>query len=57
MFGVFLKMLTFRVMIARAIKRWLRALHVLVKKKISIIFARVCEWECVSAYATDGFST
>lgn len=48
MFGVFLKLLIFRVMIARAIKHWLQALHVLVKKK-SQLFVCVCvsENECV----------
>lgn len=54
MFGVFLKLLIFRVMIARAIKHWLQALHVLVKK-ISIICVGVrvcvseneCVWACV----------
>lgn len=47
MFGVFLKLLIFRVMIARAIKHWLQALHVLVKekKKISIICVCVSENE------------
>lgn len=60
MFGVFLKLLIFRVMIARAIKHWLRALHVLVKK-ISIICVgvrarmNVCGHVC--AYASDRFST
>lgn len=48
-------------MIARAIKHWLQALHVLVKK-ISIICVCVCvsENECVcglSAHASDRFST
>lgn len=54
MFGVFLKLLIFRVMIARAIKHWLQALHVLVKKKKkSQLFVCVCAVRvnmCVSVH-------
>lgn len=46
MFGVFLKLLIFRVMIARAIKHWLQALRVLVK----IIEKHVC-------HVSHGFTT
>lgn len=41
MFGGFLKLLIFHVMVACAIKHWLRALAVLVKKISIILF--VCE--------------
>lgn len=62
MFGVFLKLLIFHVMIAGAIKHWLQALHVLVKE-ISYLCVRQSENEhvCVSvymsAYVSDRFST
>lgn len=52
MFGVFLKLLIFHVMIAHAIKHWLQAQYVLVKKKISItgsVCACACEYVCYVA--------
>lgn len=53
MFGVFLKLLIFRVMIARAIKHWLQALRVLVKKNLNYLCGCTCvcvsENECVRA--------
>lgn len=59
MFGVFLKLLIFRVMIARAIKRWLQAPHVLVEKNVLFVCVSENEHVCVymSACTLDIFST